>query len=417
MLPTKLKFYGKFFVIVLKYAFEFIGQRIQAIIHKWTYVADPSAKNVVVLGGSFSGVFAAKRLAESLPTGYKVVLIEKNSHFNYTFNFPRYSVLQGHEQLAFVPYDGLVHALPQGSLQVVHDTALGLTRNEVELKSGEKISYDYLAIATGTLQPQPSKLLASTKDDACVELHELQGVIEAAARVAVVGGGAVGVELSTDIKSFYPDKSVTLIHSRDQLLPSFGRRLHEHVLDAMERLGVDVILNERPVLPSTTRFVNKETSLELKNGRVLDFDLVIPCTGQRPNSKLWDEFASQGTSSSTGRILVKPTLQVASEEHANIFVLGDVAETGGPKMARAGLVQSEVVRENIVRLIKDKGNLKEYTPKSIEGTIKLTLGKSDWVAYMKDGKDDLLLSGKTKDDDLGVSQIWKLLGADPKGVQ
>lgn len=35
-----------------------------------------------------------------------------------------------------------------------------------------------------------------------------------AKNIAVIGGGAVGVELATDIKSYYPEKSVTLVHSR-----------------------------------------------------------------------------------------------------------------------------------------------------------------------------------------------------------
>lgn len=33
-----------------------------------------------MIGGSFSGVELAKRLIESVPTGYKVILVERNSH-------------------------------------------------------------------------------------------------------------------------------------------------------------------------------------------------------------------------------------------------------------------------------------------------------------------------------------------------
>lgn len=60
----------------------------------------------------------------------------------------------------------------------------------------------------------------------------------------------------------------------------------------------------------------------------------------------------------------------------NIFALGDVAETGGPKMARAGLLQAEVVRSNILSLIAG-GKLKEYRPIALEGSLKLSLGKVD----------------------------------------
>src|SRR6187402_2766515 len=98
MASDKLRLFGTYLPIMLKYALTILHHRIQVLIHRHTYHASPSALNVVIIGGSFSGAFLAWRLAESLPSGYKVVLVEQNSHFNYTFNFPRYSVVQGREQ-------------------------------------------------------------------------------------------------------------------------------------------------------------------------------------------------------------------------------------------------------------------------------------------------------------------------------
>jgi hypothetical protein len=59
---------------------------------------------------------------------------------------------------------------------------------------------------------------------------------------------------------------------------------------------------------------------------------------------------------------------------ARTFALGDVAETGGPRMARAGMMQAEIMRENTVVLIKRK-KLAEYTSLALEGALKLSLGK------------------------------------------
>ena len=67
--------------------------------------------------------------------------------------------------------------------------------------------------------------------------------IVAATSVLVVGGGALGVreskratrraslphlsiEFATDIADVYPSKEVTLVHSRDQLLPRFDKWMH-----------------------------------------------------------------------------------------------------------------------------------------------------------------------------------------------
>ena len=53
-----------------------------------------------------------------------------------------------------------------------------------------------------------------------------------------------------------------------------------------------------------------------------------------------------------------------------------MAETGGPQMARAGYMQSEVVVQNILAMIQNKPPSTIYKPKlQFEGAIKLTLGK------------------------------------------
>lgn len=269
------RFYRKYFTVFLRFIFTHLTQRVQAVAHRWTYRAVAKPRNVVVLGASFAGVQLARRLADSLPTGYRVVLVEKNSHFNFSFNFPRYSVVQGHEQKAFVPYSGLVGSFPSGIFQHVHDTATQLKEGQVELDSGASIHFDYLAIATGALLSPPAKLLATEKKDACHELQELQWLIKSADNIAVIGGGAVGVQIAGDIKSIYPEKNVSLIHSRSQLLPNFGHRLHEYVLEQMKIMGVNVILSERPQLPSKSGFKESSTTLQFKDGKRENFDLIV----------------------------------------------------------------------------------------------------------------------------------------------
>lgn len=68
--------------LISKFAVDRTLQKIHAIRHSYTYRAVPEPKNVVVIGGSFGGVMLVRRLAETLPTGYRVVLIEKNSHIH-----------------------------------------------------------------------------------------------------------------------------------------------------------------------------------------------------------------------------------------------------------------------------------------------------------------------------------------------
>lgn len=275
MISDKIRLYTLFIKFLIPYALSACYRRVKKAFHRWTYKAVDVPLNVVVLGGSYAGVELCRRLTESLPTGYRVVLIEKNSHFNYTFNFPRYSVLKGHERRAFIPYDGICRHAPAGIFQRVCDTATMVTEHSVHLASGEEIPFVYLAIATGSWQPSPARLQSTTRDGACAELQGLQEAVESAQNIAVIGGGAVGVELSSDIKSYYPEKSVSLIHSREKLLPRFGPRLHDYTTNAFNKLGINAILGERPHMTQNVDSEKSQHELHFSDGQSKAYDLVV----------------------------------------------------------------------------------------------------------------------------------------------
>jgi NADH dehydrogenase FAD-containing subunit len=119
----------------------------------------------------------------------------------------------------------------------------------------------------------------------------------------------------------------------------------------------------------------------------------------------------------------------------DVFALGDVAETGGRKVARAGLMQAEIVWGNIVALIKGK-KLDDYVSVFAEGMLKLSLGKVgyiltlmnmalQWELILSDNKDEnviyvqdrvveMLIPGKSSNVDLEIARIWRWLGANLK---
>jgi NADH dehydrogenase FAD-containing subunit len=271
MLSDILRLFFKSLIFLPSFALGTLNHRISTFVHSYTYKTLPpgDTKNVVVIGGSFAGFIVAKRLTETLPTGYRAILVEKNSHLNYLFAFPRFSVAKGYEEFAFIPYDGLATGTPEGIFEHVRDIAVDVREDAVELERGGKLAYEFLVIATGTSSGLPSKVAATDSLEAQGELKNMQRKIEEAWKIAVIGGGAVGVELASDVKDFYPEKEVVIFHSREQLLPSFGARLHGYVATRMEELGVKVVLGERPVVHEDGK------SLTLRDGDVLAFDLIV----------------------------------------------------------------------------------------------------------------------------------------------
>ncbi len=249
--------------------------RITALFHKYSYKPTDNAKQVVVIGGSFAGLQLVRHLTETLPTGYKVVWIEKNSHLNFVFAFPRFSVVSGYEERAFIPYEGVENSAPNGILTRIQDRVVEVCDGCVKLANGETVEYAYLAIATGATRALPGQVAATERVDGAEELRGVQSVIKESQRIAVVGAGAVGVELAADIKDVFPDKEVTLVHSRDGVLNRFGKRLQEYTLSALrDDLKVRVLLNERPKLPKGEALVQSST-LQFSDGGTEEFDLIV----------------------------------------------------------------------------------------------------------------------------------------------
>jgi thioredoxin reductase len=252
----------------ISFAIDRLLSKLASLRHRSTYKEVESPKNVVIIGASFAGCQAAKSLATSLPTGYRVILVEKSSHFQFTWVFPRFSVISGHEHKAFIPYDHLVDGAPLGSYKMVRDTVGSISETAVSLESGHSLEYEYLIIATGSQAGTPSRLNVNWKEDGIEVLKDLQHAIANAGKLVVVGGGPAGVELALDAKCVHPLQEVTLVHSRSALLQNFGQKLHVAALAALEKAGIRVILGERVKAES-------KTEVTLESGERIPCDLVV----------------------------------------------------------------------------------------------------------------------------------------------
>ena len=99
-------------------------------------------------------------------------------------------------------------------------------------------------------------------------LRGMQERVGKAGRVAVLGGGAVGVQVASDVKGFYPEKEVVIYHSGRTLVPGFRGRLGEYVESWLKGMGVGVRLGERPMWEGGNAVMNAR-------GEVEEFDLVV----------------------------------------------------------------------------------------------------------------------------------------------
>jgi NADH dehydrogenase FAD-containing subunit len=274
---TKFILICKIFRPIFRHILTSLKLAVANRLHRLTYRAVEHPRNVVVIGASFAGYHAAKCLANSLPTGYRVVVIEKNTHFQLTWVLPRFSVVTGHEHKAFIPYGSYLEHIPEGSVQWIRDTVQRIVPGEdgktgkVELGSGEEVEYEYLVLATGASGVLPSRVPAETKQEGIELLVAEQDKLRAATDVVVVGGGAAGIELVADAKARYPEKNVTLVHSRETLLGRFGPQLGAKALEELERLGVVMRLGERVIASEDVG----DGTVRLSSGETLPCDYLV----------------------------------------------------------------------------------------------------------------------------------------------
>ncbi|GKU12367.1 unnamed protein product [Fusarium langsethiae] len=369
-------------------------------------------KNIVIVGASFAGWWAIQTLANYLPhgSGYQIVVIEPNSHFQFSWVIPRFCVVEGHEDKAFIPYDRWRKGMPPGLVQWVKGRVVSTSQTHVKLQAGEEIPYEYLVVATGSEVEEglPSRVNHTEKGEGVRRLREMQAAVKAAKSIVVVGGGAAGVEVATDAKDLYPEKKVTIVHSRDALMHRFGKDLQEEALKWMKQLEVDVILGERVVAEDANA-----GTVTLRSGTVLECDKFINCTGQKPASGILKGL-SPSSIAPTGYISVKSTLQIADVQLPNIYICGDVADAKVPTPnGRAAIRQASVVVDNILASIRGQQPFYTYEYSwPMDSFIKLTLGLNRSTTYIGDGKDCILFRSKEKID-LMSKDAWKKFGANP----
>lgn len=170
------------------------------------------------------GTRAAQILAQELPQDWRVVLIDRNTHFNHLYVLPRCAILPQHGHKAFIPYTGIFRGPARNEEDaadarrtiLLHAQVTALSSHSVTLSrsfpeygiDGPVLSFDYAVYALGSHLPAPINLWGpcpDVKDPSVYRGCKVEGVswlrkfhdaIEQAPSVLVVGGGALGIRES-----------------------------------------------------------------------------------------------------------------------------------------------------------------------------------------------------------------------------
>lgn len=341
-------------------------------------IPQTSFPRVVIIGGGFAGLAAAKGLENE---DLQVVLLDKHNY--HTFQPLLYQVATGGlepDSIAF-PLRKRFNDIDNFYFRLAEVTNIDADKKEIHSSIGS-LCYDYLVIATGSTTnffgntniekhtmemksiPQSlniRSLILENFEEALLtsDLEERKKLMN----FVIVGGGPTGVELAGALAEMkkeilpkdYPDldirlMKINLIQSADFILKGMSEEASKKAEDFLIKLGVDVWKNLRVLgYDGETVSTNGEDDFQSSTviwaagvkGEAIN-GLENECIIERAARYKVDDF---------NRVL----------HHENIFAIGDVAcmknekyPYGHPMMAQPAIQQGKLLAKNILAELKGK---------------------------------------------------------------
>jgi NADH:ubiquinone reductase (H+-translocating) len=297
--------------------------------------------HVLILGGGFAGIYAAKKLRRA---PVRVTVVDRRNH--HLFQPMLYQVATAALNPSDIasPIRSILRGARNTEVLLAEVCRVDVQLRQVGFSDGGTMGYDYLIVATGARHSyfghDDWELLApglKSLEDALTIRRRVLVAFEQAERetdpvrrhayltFVIVGGGPTGVEMAgavaeirryalrADFRHIDPrEATVMLLEGGPRLLPSYPERLSDEAKYELRRLGVEV---------RTETLVT-----DIRQGSVSAAGWTIPT-----QTVIW---AAGNTASpilrcldapldSAGRAIVEPDCSIPS--HPEVFVLGDAA--------------------------------------------------------------------------------------------
>jgi len=368
--------------------------------------ANGSRPRVLVLGGGFGGIGAARKLGKS---PVDVVLVDQHDY--HTFQPLLYQLATGLLEQPAVGHAirDLFHGQDNARIHQDRVVAVDFDAREARFEELEPQPYDYLVLALGAEvnffgvegAAEHSFPLYTLRDAVRLKNHVLERW-EAADRkpelaedgaldIVVVGGGPTGVETAGALAELYngllrkdypamPEGAgrIVLVEASPEIFSMFKPNLRTYAEKALVERGVEVRTGD--VVKSIT-----PERVTLTSGTVLPAHTLVWGAGLQGNALV----RSLGLELEKGnRLGVDAELRLAS--HPEVFVVGDIAaipdaktEQVLPQLGSVALQSGEHAGETIARLVAGK-ETKPFKYRD-KGTM-ATIGRGAAVVQMLGGK-------------------------------
>jgi dihydrolipoamide dehydrogenase len=238
--------------------------------------------------------------------------------------------------------DGLVNGITgvvkANGITVVNGRGEFTGPNTIAVEGGEDVTFRSAVIATGSHSLRPP--VPGLDGPACVDSTGLLEIADVPRRIAILGGGVIGVEFASILRHF--GSEVTIVEMLEHLIPMEDADASKELERAFKRRGIATHLGARAteVVPGDDGVTLRFEGADGKGGSV-DADLVLVATGRGASTA--------GIGLERAGVQFDPRRGVIADRHmrtniAHIYAVGDVA--GVYQLAHTAFREGEVAAEN-----------------------------------------------------------------------
>ncbi|MDX7935709.1 nitrite reductase small subunit NirD [Acinetobacter baumannii] len=280
---------------------------------------------LVLIGNGLAGMRCLEDLLDMAPDRYEVTVIGEEPWGNYN-RIMLSPVLSGEktiEDIMLHPPKWYDH---KGIKFIAGDKAVKIDRPRkvVYTEKGQTVDYDRLILATGSAPFIPPVQGVDLKGVLTFrDIYDVNTMIEycgSKTNAVVIGGGLLGLEAAYGLKQ--RGMNVTVLHLMDRIMErQLDGRASQLLRHSIEQKGIQIITeaNTEALIGDENGHVKQ---IRLKDGTVLDADLVVFAVGIRPNIALAQ---SAGLRCNRG-VLVNDTMQTFDP---SIYAVGECIEHRG----------------------------------------------------------------------------------------
>ncbi len=276
---------------------------------------------LVLVGNGLAGMRCLEDLLDMAPERYEVTVIGEEPWGNYN-RIMLSPVLSGDKTIEDIMLHPHAWYASKGIRFIAGDPAVRIDRprKQVYTDKGEVVDYDRLILATGSkpfVPPIPGAELEGVLSFRDIyDVNAMLDYCKTKKNAVVIGGGLLGLEAGYGLKQ--QGMNVTVLHLMDRIMDrQLDAKASQMLKQSIEQKGIRVITEA-----NTEELIGSEghvTHIRLKDGTVLDADLVVFAVGIRPNMALAQ---SAGLRCNRG-VLVNDTMQTFDP---SIYAVGECIE-------------------------------------------------------------------------------------------